>query len=120
MSVEAGSLSRTVAAMRPMVPAKGRDLSTLASLRALRARTLDGARARRAVGEGVRSCPRAGCGRAACPVRWAGCGNGATVEPLRHRQTKGAETDMSDLQKPRHISTPPFASAPRASTSSRL
>src|SRR5215467_462978 len=32
------------------------------------------------------------------------------VEPLRHRQTKGAETDMSDLQKPRHISTLPFAS----------
>jgi hypothetical protein len=30
---------------------------------------------------------------------------GATVEPLRRRQTKGAETDMSDLQKPRHIST---------------
>src|SRR5215468_8756669 len=32
------------------------------------------------------------------------------VEPLRHRQTKGAETDMSDLQKPRHISTLPFVS----------
>jgi predicted ATPase len=27
------------------------------------------------------------------------------VEPLRHRQTKGAETDMFDLQLPRHIST---------------
>jgi hypothetical protein len=26
-------------------------------------------------------------------------------EPLRHRQTKGAGTDMSDLQPPRHIST---------------
>src|SRR5215471_4082952 len=38
-------------------------------LRALWARTPDRARARRAVGEGVRSCPRAGCGRAACPVR---------------------------------------------------
>ncbi len=36
-------------------------------------------------------------------------GNGAKVEPLRHRQTKGAETDMSDLQKPRHISTLPFS-----------
>jgi hypothetical protein len=24
--------------------------------------------ARRAVGEGVKSCPRAGCGRSACPV----------------------------------------------------
>ena len=30
------------------------------------------------------------------------------VEPLRHRQTKGAETDMFDLQLPRHISTLPF------------
>src|SRR5215469_13937186 len=30
------------------------------------------------------------------------------VEPLRHRQTKGAETDMFDLPKPRHISTLPW------------
>jgi len=35
------------------------------------------------------------------------CGNGATVEPLRHRQTKGAATDMFGLQPPRHISTLP-------------
>ena len=27
------------------------------------------------------------------------------VEPVRHRQTKEAETDMFDLQPPRHIST---------------
>src|SRR5580692_5690735 len=31
--------------------------------------------------------------------------NGATAEPVRHRQTKGAATDMFDLQPPRHIST---------------
>ena len=31
------------------------------------------------------------------------------VEPLRHRQTKEAETDMSDLQPPRHISTLPLS-----------
>ena len=37
--------------------------------RALRARTPNRAWARHAVGEGVRSCPRAGCGRSACPVR---------------------------------------------------
>ena len=49
--------------------AQRRDLSTLASLRALRARAPDRARARAAVGEGVRSCPRAGCGRSASPVR---------------------------------------------------
>ena len=47
---------------------QGRDLSTPAPLRALRARTPDRAWARRAVGEGVKSCPRAGCGRSACPV----------------------------------------------------
>ncbi len=41
---------------------KGRELSTLAPLRALRARTSEPAWARRAVDEGVRSCPRAGCG----------------------------------------------------------
>ena len=34
------------------------------------------------------------------------------VEPLRHRQTKEAATDMLDLQPPRHIPTPPFASFP--------
>jgi len=48
---------------------QGRELSTLAPLRALRARTPDRAWARRAVDEGVRSCPRAGCSKSACPVR---------------------------------------------------
>src|SRR5246127_3890850 len=47
---------------------QGRDLSTPAPLRALRARTPMPAWARRAVGEGVKYCPRAGCGRSACPV----------------------------------------------------
>ena len=42
---------------------QGRELSTLAPLRALQARTPVPAWARRAVGEGVSSCPRAGCGR---------------------------------------------------------
>src|SRR5947209_18464926 len=37
---------------------QGRDLSTLASLRALWARTPEQAWARRAVGEGVKFCPR--------------------------------------------------------------
>ena len=32
------------------------------------------------------------------------------VAPLRHRQTKEAETDMFDLQPPRHISTLHFSS----------
>ena len=49
--------------------AQGRDLSTPAPLRALRARPPVPAWARRAVGEGVMSCPRAGCGQSACPVR---------------------------------------------------
>jgi len=30
------------------------------------------------------------------------------AEPLRHRQTKEAATDMFDLQPPRHISTLPL------------
>ena len=47
---------------------KGGDLPTLASLRALWARTPEQAWARRAVGEGVKFCPRAGCGKPACPV----------------------------------------------------
>ncbi|WP_245471522.1 group II intron maturase-specific domain-containing protein [Bradyrhizobium genosp. SA-3] len=35
----------------------------------LRARTPNRAWARHAVGEGLKSCPRAGCGKSACPVR---------------------------------------------------
>ena len=41
--------------------------------------------------------------------RPGGCGNGAMVEPLRHRQTKGAATNMFYLTPPRHISTLPKA-----------
>jgi len=48
---------------------QGRDLSTLAPLRALRARTSEPTWPQRAVGEGVKSCPRAGCWKSACPVR---------------------------------------------------
>jgi hypothetical protein len=48
---------------------QGRDLSTLAPLWVLRSRTPIPAWARRGVGKGVKSCPRAGCGRSACPVR---------------------------------------------------
>jgi len=83
---------------------QGRDLFTLA---VFRARTPNRAWPRPAVGEGVRSCPRAGCGRSACPVRRAGCGNGDMATPVRHRQTKEAETDMCSLKPPRHIPTPP-------------
>jgi hypothetical protein len=36
------------------------------------------------------------------------------VEPVRHRQTKGAATDMFDLQPPRHTSTLPQAAIPDA------
>jgi len=48
---------------------QGRDISTLAPLRALRSRTPDRAWVQRAVGEGVTSCPRAGCGKSARPVK---------------------------------------------------
>src|SRR6266481_4788161 len=43
------------------------------------------------------------------PRKGAGCGNGARVEPVRHRQTKGAATDMFSLQPLRHTSTLPAA-----------
>src|SRR5712691_343701 len=91
-----GSAVASVVALQAQsqAAAQGRELSTLAPVRALRARTLEQAWARRVVDEGVRSCPRAGCGRPACPVRGAGCGNGAMVEPVRHRETKEAATDM--------------------------
>src|SRR5271157_4279440 len=35
------------------------------------------------------------------------CGNGGMVEPLKHRRTKGAETDMLGLTPPRHTPTLP-------------
>ena len=38
-------------------------------IRALQARAPGQPEARRVVGEGVKSCPRAGCGKSACPVR---------------------------------------------------
>ena len=40
------------------------------------------------------------------------CGNGARVEPVRHRQTKGAATDMFSLQPPRHTPTYPIEPIP--------
>src|SRR6516165_6479854 len=65
----------TAVRLRPVVAlqaqgqaAQGRDLSPLAPLRALRSRTPDHAWVQRAVGEGVTSCPRAGCGKSACLV----------------------------------------------------
>ena len=36
------------------------------------------------------------------------------ADPLRHRQTKGAETDLLSLPPPRHISTLPDSVDPRA------
>jgi len=77
---------------------KGGDLSTLASLRALWARTPEPAWARRAVGEGVKFCPRADAGN--LPVRFdeRGGENGAMVEPVRHRRTKGRQQICSNLK----------------------
>ena len=50
-------------------PTTGRGLSTLDPLRPTRARATDLAGTQPLVGEGVKSCPRAGCGRSARPVR---------------------------------------------------
>ncbi len=64
-----GAVAPVVALQAQGQATQGRGLSTLAPLRVLRARTPVPAWARRAVGEGVKSCPRAGCGKSACPVR---------------------------------------------------
>jgi hypothetical protein len=55
------------------------------------------------VGDSMTSCPRAGCHNRACPVRRGGCGNGAIVRQLRHRQTKGAATVAPNPSSPRHV-----------------
>ena len=49
------------------------------------------------------SCPRAGCGKSARPFD-EGVWNRATWA-LRHRQTKGAATDMPNLKPPRQTLT---------------
>src|SRR5215831_3168174 len=67
--LQSGAVAPVVAHQAQGQAKQGRDLSTLAPLRALRARTPVPAWARRAAGEGVKSCPRAGCGKFACPVR---------------------------------------------------
>ena len=67
--LHSGAVAPVVALQAQSQATKGRELSTLAPLWALRARTSEPAWARRAVDEGVRSCPRAGCGRSARPVR---------------------------------------------------
>src|ERR1700719_1202284 len=41
------------------------------------------------------------------------------ADPLRHRQTKGAATDMDDLRPPRHIPTLPQAAVPDKKTGRR-
>ena len=64
-----GAIAPVVALQAQRQATQGRELSTLAPLRALRARTSGPAWARRAVDDGVRSCPRAGCRKSACPVR---------------------------------------------------
>src|SRR6516165_7115147 len=60
-SLHSGAVASVVAVQAQDQTKQGRQLSTPAPLRDLRARASDPAWARRAVGEGVRSCPRAGC-----------------------------------------------------------
>ena len=66
------AVAPAVAVQAQNLAAQGRDLSALASLRVLRDCTPEQAWARRAVGEDVKSCPRASRAR---PVRRARCGN---------------------------------------------
>ena len=67
--LHSGAVAPVVARQAQGQATQGRDVSTPAPLRALRARTPESAWARHAVDEGVKFCPRAGCGRSACPVR---------------------------------------------------
>src|SRR5262247_3463842 len=62
-------------------------------LRALRARTLDRDRARPAAGEGVRSCPRAGCVNRARPGLWGARGSLLAYPARSHGRTTKAPPD---------------------------
>jgi RNA-directed DNA polymerase len=64
-----GAVTPVVADQVQEAPTPRRGLSTLDPLRPTRARTADLAGTQPLVGEGVKSCPRAGCGRSARPVR---------------------------------------------------
>src|SRR5712671_5437526 len=90
-----GSAVASVVALQAQsqAAAQGRELSTLAPVRALRARTLEQAWARRAVDEGVRSCPRAGCGKSACPV----------VCPAKAGMFSRRQTCRGNSQEPRSL-----------------
>src|SRR5258708_25025692 len=83
--VRSDAVAPVVAVQAQNQASQGRELSTLASLRALWARTAEQAWARRAVGGGVKFCPRAGWGKSACPIGGVGkWGHGRTSEAPPH------------------------------------
>src|SRR5215468_2165879 len=81
---------------------QGRDLSTLAPLRALRSRPPDRAWAQRAVGEGVTSCPRAGCGKI--------CMSGSMSEVWKQSHGRASEAPPNERGGNRYVR--PTATAP--------
>jgi hypothetical protein len=106
--------------VEPQIPPKTqatqrRDLSTLAPLRVLRARTPDLAWARRGVDEGVTSCPRAGCGKSACPIRYGQFTNeellGDGLAPVRSKVVIAAkfghDLDPEDPKRRRGMNSRP-------------
>ena len=84
---------------------QGRGLSTLAPLRVLRARAPVPAWARRAVGEVAELVREPDAGNLHVRFDERDVETESWSNHVRHRQTKEAETDMFDLQPPRHIST---------------
>src|SRR5215469_4099999 len=86
---------------------QGRELSTLAPLRALPARMPDTAGSRPVVREGVKSCPRSGCGEICMSGSMSGVRKRSQGRTSEAPPDERVATNMFGLPPPHHTLTLP-------------